>query len=162
MLKLKNIYNEIEVIWFSIYPILVYLSSGPYQLRAISVSIRGFEHWTWYGVGMDLTRSWYRLGYIRIRMKRKKMSCTSLLAIWHYGNMTISLTRESHTYNTQYKLCILFQFKTQKPIFYFNLKYNSNKQIFCKSQKPVLLYHFEIKLILLPNILIAIIGITTE
>ena len=46
--------------------------------------------------------------------------------------------------------------------FYFNLKHRSNKQTFCKSQKPTLLYQFEIKLILLPNILIAIIGITTE
>ena len=113
---------------------------------------------SWYGLDTELVRTWLYPD----KDETKKMSCTSLLAIWHYGNMTISLTRESHTYNTQCKLCVLFQFKTQKPVFYFNLKHSSNKQIFCKSQKPALLYQFEIKLILLQNILIVITGITTE
>lgn len=108
---------------------------------------------------MDLTRSWYGLGYIRIRMKQKKCHA---LPFWLFGIMAISRTRERRTYNTEYKPRILLQFKTQKHIFYFNLKHRSNKQTFCKSQKPTLLYQFEIKLILLPNILIAIIGITTE
>ena len=79
------------------------------------------------------------------------------LALWQYDNFS----NKGKSY-LQYTICILFQFKTQKPIFYFNLKHNSNKQIFCKSQKPALLYQFEIKLILLPNILVAITGITTE
>ena len=118
---------------------------------------------------MDLVRSWYGLDTELVRTwlypdkdETKKMSCTSLLAIWHYGNMAISRTRERCTYNIKYKPRISLQFKTQKHTFYFNLKHRSNKQTFCKSQKPILLYQFEIKLILLPNILIAIIGITTE
>ena len=120
-------------------------------------------------IGIDLVRSWYGLDTELVRAwlypdkdETKKMSCTSLLAIWHYGNMAISRTKERRTYNTEYKPRILLQFKTQKHIFYFNLKHRSNKQTFCKSQKPTLLYQFEIKLILLPNILTAIIGITTE
>ena len=109
---------------------------------------------------MDLTRSWYGLGYIRIRMKQKNVMHFPFgyLALWQYGNFS----NEGKAYNTEYKPRILLQFKTQKHIFYFNLKHRSNKQTFCKSQKPILLYQFEIKLILLPNILIAIIGITTE
>ena len=120
-------------------------------------------------IGIDLVRSWYGLDTELVRAwlypdkdETKKMSCTSLLAIWHYGNMAISQTRERYTYNTEYKSHILLQFKTQKHTFYFNSKHGSNEQIFCKSQKSSLLYQFEIKLILLPNILIATIGITTE
>ena len=94
---------------------------------------------------MDLVRSWYGLDTELVRTwlypdkdETKKMSCTSSLAIWHYGNMTISRTRERHTCNIKHKEYILFQSKTQKHVFYFNLKHSSNKQIFCKSQKQVL------------------------
>ena len=115
---------------------------------------------------MDLTRSWYGLDTELVRTwlypdKDETKKCHAL-PFWLFGIMAISRTRERLTYNTEYKPRILLQFKTQKHIFYFNLKHRSNKQTFCKSQKPILLYQFEIKLILLPNILIAIIGITTE
>ena len=138
---------------------IYFLFSEYSQSLVCSVLAPCLYTWTWYGLGMDLTRSWYGLGYIRTRTKRKKCHA---LPLWLFGIMAISRTRERHTYNTEYKSCILLQFKTQKHIFYFNLKHKSNKQTFCKSQKPTLLYQFEIKLILLPSILIAIIGITTE
>lgn len=39
---------------------------------------------------MDLTRSWYGLGYIRIRMKQKNVMHFPFgyLALWQYGNFS--------------------------------------------------------------------------
>ena len=62
---------------------------------------------------MDLTRSWYGLGYIRIRMKQKKCHALpfwlfGIMAIWQFlergkGVLTIQNINHAFYFNSKHK-----------------------------------------------------------
>ena len=88
-------------------------TSIPYQRCIKSVPSPCLQEQTWYGVGMDLTRSWYGLGYIRIRMKQKKCHALpfwlfGIMAIWQFlergkGILTIRNINHTFYFNSKHK-----------------------------------------------------------